>query len=213
MRIVAISDTHAQFDQVVNDLPDGDVLLHAGDITNVGEIKDLWNFAKQIRDIKSKYKDIIVIGGNHDFCLGNAQRLLSEKILFDVGVKYLHDSGIESCNLNFWGSPYQPEFCDWQFNLPRGNALAAKWKLIPENTNVLITHSPPYNILDAVHHQNVGCCDLAMRVKQLKELKLHVFGHIHPEYGQLIDGNTTFVNASLVNNWNQIVNSPIVLDL
>lgn len=213
MRIIAISDTHAQFGKILTKLPSADLLIHSGDITNCGDIEDLEQFVDEINLIKSRYQDIIVIGGNHDICLGDERKSLAEKILFDVGIKYLHDSGIESCGLKIYGSPYQPFFCDWQFNLPRGDALAAKWKLIPDDVNILITHGPPYQIMDEVYCEHVGCYDLAMRVKQLKDLKLHLFGHIHPRYGQEQIGNTLFVNASLVNDYNQIINEPIILDI
>ena len=81
--------------------------------------------------------------------------------------------------VKFWGSPWQPAFYDWAFNVPRGRQLAEMWALIPDDTDVLITHTPPYGILDQVENgELVGCEDLREALLRVKP-KLHVFGHIH----------------------------------
>ncbi|MCL7421771.1 MAG: hypothetical protein M8364_12785 [Methylobacter sp.] len=126
---------------------------------------------------------------------------------------YLEDSGIEIDGVKFWGSPWQPFFCNWAFNLPRGPKLAAVWAKIPEDIDVLITHTPPYGILDKIDDgESVGCEDLSEALKRVKP-KIHVFGHIHESYGVLEQDGTIYVNASLNNGYYHLVNAPIVVDL
>lgn len=125
--------------------------------------------------------------------------------------------------VKFWGSPWQPEFCNWAFNLSRGIKLKEKWDLIPADTNVLITHGPPMGILDNVTKfnghtgeleiQHVGCVDLYNRVMELKSLQLHVFGHLHDGYGKQKINKTIFVNASICTEEYKPTNAPIVVEL
>src|SRR5690606_27797878 len=129
------------------------------------------------------------------------------------GLTYLRDAGVEIDGVRFWGSPWQPEFFDWAFNLPRGEALAARWALVPEDTDVLITHGPPRGILDrTVTGTPVGCDDLRAALDRLAP-RLHVFGHIHEAYGRVEGPRTTFVNASVCDVRYRAVNDPVVVDL
>ncbi len=98
--------------------------------------------------------------------------------------------------VRFYGSPWQPWFYDWAFNLERGPEIRAKWDLIPEGIDVLITHGPPYGIGDLIaRSDNAGCQDLLEVVEKIKP-KVHVFGHIHEDYGITSNGVTTYINAS-----------------
>ena len=106
--------------------------------------------------------------------------------------------------LKIYGSPWQPEFCGWAYNLPRGQALADKWAMIPDDTDILVTHGPPAGILDG----DLGCLNLRRRVDELN-LKLHVFGHIHYSWGVM--GN--YVNASICNDMNIPIHDPIVMEV
>jgi Icc-related predicted phosphoesterase len=173
MKIVAISDTHERHRQV--SLPAGDVLVHAGDITMKGSLAALEDFADWIREQHFKYK--IVIAGNHDFCFENENADAAAKMLADAGVTYLCDSSATFEGIEFWGAPWQPWFHSWAFNLSRGSEIAEKWALIPQTTNVLITHGPPYEIadltFDGVH---AGCEELASRIQDLPKLRAHIFG-------------------------------------
>ncbi len=207
MKIVCISDTHGFHRQLV--IPPCDVLIHAGDISRGrGRLEELIDFGKWLQEVPAQYK--IIVPGNHDFMfekkLAASRQLLNAHVLID-----------QPLNLNgvlFYGSPYQPWFFDWAFNLERGKALAAKWSLIPADTHVLITHSPPLYILDrTLSNDTVGCEDLAARVLQLPALKLHVFGHIHESYGSVVKGKTTFVNASVCNRRYEPVNKPFIYEL
>lgn len=209
MRIVAISDTHEKHGKIT--LPEGDVLVHSGDITGSGSAVALSRFAEWLKIQPFKHK--IIVAGNHDFCF-ERDRFLSEEIINSAGGTYLCNSGIDIDGYYFYGSPYQPWFYDWAFNLPRGEALRKIWAIIPDKTSVLITHSPPYGILDlTMDNEPVGCNELTKKIRELKHLKAHVFGHIHPSYGQLDLNGVKFVNASICNEEYKPVNAPIVFDI
>lgn len=228
MRIVCISDTHSLHKGMegFNPLPEGDILIHSGDCTNVGkdfEIEDFLYWFKNISGFKHKF----FIAGNHDFGFEKYNQtpwindLLSVEKLLHTNVTYLHDSGftIESPEfsrpIKVWGSPWQPEFFNWAFNLPRGgNELREKWDMIPEDTDILITHGPPHGIRDYTEYgkQNVGCELLRLRTDIVKP-KIHVFGHIHSAYGPAYIGGTAFINASICTERYIPSNKPIVLDL
>jgi Icc-related predicted phosphoesterase len=204
MRIVCISDTHARHAGLV--VPDGDVLVHAGDLTRRGSEKDVRAFDDWLRTLPHRHK--VVIAGNHDFCFENRD----DARTWITAAHYLQDSGVTLDGVRFWGSPWQPRFFDWAFNLDRGASLRAKWNLIPAGTDVLITHGPPEGILDrCADGQEVGCADLLDAVRRVRP-KLHVFGHIHEAYGR-VDRGTVFVNASTCNLEYKPVQAPIVVEI
>lgn len=208
MKIVCLSDTHNKLNQIA--VPDGDVLVHAGDATMGGRHREVYEFAHDMAKLPHKTK--IFVAGNHDRGFQD-HPVQYRELLEGAGVIYLEDSGVMIDGLRFWGSPWQPEFCDWAFNLPRGDALAAVWHKIPRSTDVLITHGPPRGILDvAPRGGSVGCDDLLVAVLD-KKPKLHVFGHIHEGYGQLRAGETLFVNASCCTARYEPTNKPIVIEL
>ena len=205
MRLVLLSDTHQMHDRIV--IPDGDILVHAGDFCSYGTVEEARKFADFIQSLPHRHK--VVIAGNHDRCL---------ELELDLGFEifknchYLLDSGVEIEGLHFWGSPWQPWFFDWAFNLQRGPALRAKWDLIPRNTDILVTHGPPRGILDRTFaNEDVGCDDLRAAVERIRP-RLHVFGHIHEGYGEIVVGNTKFINASNCTSWYDPTNLAIVVD-
>ena len=212
LRLVCISDTHLQHGFNV---PDGDILIHAGDMTSIGNFPQLMKFHEWIRRLPHQKK--ICIAGNHDW-LCETDPALARSLLQDV--IYLDNNETVIAGVKFYGSPYQPEFNNWAFNLNRcSNDLKENWDKIPDDVNVLITHGPPMDILDCLpssfEHcgkKKLGCYDLAQRIKQLKQLKLHVFGHIHAGYGELHQEGVRYINASVCNERYQPVNAPIVID-
>jgi len=209
MRIVCISDTHNQHSSMAERLPDGDVLIISGDITMGGTEYELKIFNDYVKTLPHQHK--LLVAGNHDWALQEAD----DPGFFELmeNVTYLEDTGVEIDRVKFWGSPWQPEFYNWAFNLPRGRQLADIWAQIPGDTDVLITHSPPYGILDRIDTgEHVGCEDLETALLRVKP-KLHVFGHIHEDYGILTKNGTTFVNASLCDGRYQPINAPVVIDL
>eukprot|EP00392_Amoebophrya_sp_AT5.2_P007309 g7323.t1 len=117
--------------------------------------------------------------------------------------------------LTIYGSPYQPEFCDWGFNLPRGAPCRQKWDQIPQNTDILVTHGPPLGRGDLTVPAKVraGCLDLLETVADRVRPSLHVFGHIHEGYGASFDGVSVYVNAATCNLAYRPSNPPVVVEL
>ncbi len=210
MRVVCISDTHERHEQVT--LPDGDVLICAGDITANGSLARLEHFARWMQRQPHPHK--ILIAGNHDFCFeGRNDRGAYVMRQHAPDAHYLQDSGVTIAGLRVWGSPWQPRFLDWAFNLDRGPSLAEKWALIPGDTDILITHGPPFGTLDLTpRSERVGCEALAERLERLR-VRLHVFGHIHHGYGVVERGGRISVNASICDERYAPINAPIVVDL
>lgn len=210
MKIVCISDTHNCNEQI--NVPDGDILIHAGDATTVGNFEQIKEFGSWFGSLPHKHK--IFIAGNHDWLFETNNSFA--RTLLDSKITYLQDSAIEIEGLKIYGSPWQPRFFDWAFNLNRGAELAEKWKLIPNDTDILITHGPPNGILDEVERQywteNTGCEELRKRVEIIKP-KLHVFGHIHCGYGMKEEFGVKFVNASTCDEQYLPTQPPIVVEI
>jgi Icc-related predicted phosphoesterase len=206
-RIVLLSDTHNCNEQI--SVPDADILIHAGDATNRGQVDEIIAFNEWFSGLPHKHK--IFVAGNHDWLFETrpkyAQSLLAENII------YLQDSLIEIEGLKIYGSPWQPRFFDWAFNLNRGDEIAEKWKLIPNEVDILITHGPPLGILDETPPGDfAGCEELRKRVEEIRP-QLHVFGHIHFGYGTEEKFGVRFVNASNCDEDYLPTNLPIVVDL
>jgi len=191
-------------------LPKGDVLIHAGDLSYRGEKLEIADFLAWFQKQPFRYK--IFIAGNHDFFLEKASRKEIDQLIPE-GVIYLNDSSTVIDGINVWGSPVTPKFFNWAFNCNRGEAIRKHWDLIPADINLLITHGPPFGILDqAATEQHVGCKDLLNKVKEIKP-KVHVFGHIHESYGTTKNFGMQFINASLVNETYELINRPIIFSL
>jgi Icc-related predicted phosphoesterase len=213
MKIVCLSDTHNCNEQIA--VPDGDLLIHAGDATINGTQYEVEQFLQWFSALPHRFK--IFVAGNHDRLYETNNRL-ARLLTANYGIKYLQDSAFGFEGLKIYGSPWQPRFFDWAFNLQRGAELAAKWRLIPDDTDILITHGPPHGILDEVPRQfwteNTGCEELIGRVEELSRnnLKLHIFGHIHCGYGRTERFGVEFVNASNCDEAYEPNNPPLVVE-
>ena len=205
IRIVAISDTHGLHRHL--QIPAGDILVHAGDITGRGQIAHVVDFNDWLGDLPHRHK--VVIAGNHDFCF---ERQSTEMVTLLTNCIYLFDEAITLDGLIFYGSPWQPWFHDWAFNLDRGAELRAKWEQIPAKTDVLITHGPPVGHGDLTSEGELaGCVDLLDVVVEKRPF-LHIFGHIHEGYGVTHNEHTTFINASSCTLQYKPIQPPIVFD-
>ena len=213
-RIVCLSDTHTCNEQI--SVPDGDILIHSGDATVNGTIPEVMEFNSWIEALPHRHK--VFVAGNHDwlFMMDNP----SARRLMNPTITYLQDSLTVIEGLKIYGSPWQPRFFDWAFNLNRGAEIAEKWKLIPDDIDILITHGPPNGILDLVPRkgwdENTGCEELRKRVEEIAKLgrlKLHIFGHIHCGYGVHEEFGVRFVNASNCDESYEPSQPPIVIDL
>lgn len=203
MRIVMFSDTHGHFDI---EIPDGDVLIFAGDLGRTGTILELAEFNKKLGDLPHKHK--IVIAGNHDFMF-DEHKDLSKNLL--TNAVYLEHQSYQIDDIKIFASPYHPKI--WgKFELER-EELYPLWDMIPNDTEILITHGPPYGIRDRSvrGHKSVGDKALKDATNRVRP-EAHIFGHIHEGYGHSQFMNTHFFNVSICNEKDEPVNKPIVWD-
>ena len=195
MKILHISDTHGKH-HLLKDLPPADIIVHSGDVSEDGTDCEVLSFLEWFCNLEYPYK--IFVAGNHDLCLDGEQIEGLPDNCF-----YLCNSGVEIGDVNFFGIPY---FLSNELNGDTAQLMAK----IPQNTDVLITHRPPYGILDFDKGYNFGCVDLRQAIPKISP-KYHLFGHVHAGYGIEKLQHTTFVNASLVRK-NKIVNKPFLLE-
>ena len=201
-----LSDTHTQHENVK--LPKGDILIHAGDleIRNEKELKDIISWFESL-----DFKYVIWCAGNHDF---HMEYLYKNNIKPKIpkNIHYLCNDSIEIEGIKIWGSPFSPIFYDWAF-MGNIDELREIWNTIPSDTDIVITHCPVFGINDQVKNGfiSVGCPALRDKLKEIKP-KYHICGHIHEAYGVYKDEYTTYINASLLDEYYAMVNNPIVID-
>lgn len=214
MKIVLIADTHGKHKDIK--VPDGDLIICAGDITMLGKKEEINNFLQWYKELPHKYK--VFIPGNHDFGFERHTSWCKENI--PENVIYLNDMGTTIEGIKIWGSPITPWFNDWAFNRYRGLNIQQHWRLIPEDTNILITHGPVYGYADELdpnhchigEDPHVGCKDLLDYVEKIKP-RLFVCGHIHCNGGVIkSNGDTLFVNAASVSEDYYLHADPIVIE-
>ena len=218
MRITFISDTHSKHKQITSSLPGGDLIVHAGDMSSQGYKHEIQEFLKWYNNLDN-YTNKIFIAGNHDWGFQNNNEKIMEIVNSYKDIDYLQDDMLmigEDYDkmIKIWGSPWQPEFYNWAFNLPRmGWELEVKWNDIPMNTDILITHGPAWGHLDTIkgHSVPLGCELLAERIKTVKP-KIHVFGHIHTGYGYKFDGDTHHINAAVLDERYAFTQKPMTVD-
>lgn len=208
MKLIFISDTHSKHDFVK--VPDGDIVFHAGDFSGRGLPGETQVFLDWFSGLPHRHK--VLIAGNHDFIAERQSALFRE--MLPRNIVYLEDSGCEIEGIRIWGSPIQPWFFDWAFNRQRGAEIRRHWEMIPEDTDILLTHGPPYGILDVVARDGrpVGCRDLLKRCRELNALKINAFGHIHEGQGSEFVAGTLFLNVSVLDENYTLKNRPTVVE-
>ncbi len=208
MRFVTISDTHRKHRRI-QDLPPGDVIIHAGDITSRGTEQETNDFLEWFSGLDYTHK--IFIAGNHDFLLEETAPEDLDKLI-PANVTYLNDSATEINGVKIWGSPVTPWYHDWAFNRHRGAAIARHWQKIPGDTDIIVAHGPVHGILDYTSSGiYAGCEELRKRVEEVRPAYF-ISGHIHEQYGWEQQGETIFINASVLNELYAVKNRPIVFD-
>lgn len=235
MKVVLISDSHGRHDNIYVMKPedslsnietlyhvsgmlynhmssvylphDADMIIHGGDMSMMGEEHEVEKFLRWYSNLPYKYK--ILIAGNHDYLFERKRGIAREMLERYPNIIYLESSEVIIEGIKIYGEPRQPWFHSWAFNVERGEAIKRYWDAIPDDVDILVTHGPPYDILDmTARGACVGCVDLRNRIKELKNLKLCIFGHIHEHAGyEFIDG-VHFVNASVLNLRYQLQNRP-----
>lgn len=226
VRFVCISDTHGLHQELTWRLPEGDVLLHAGDFSMSGGLDEVQDFARWLRSLP--YRRKVVIAGNHDLSLdgdytgnrspgGEEVRQVRKAFLEACGtdVNYLEDQECEVDGIRIYGTPHQPEFGDWAFNVPRGQHLLEKWSAIPAGVQILLVHGPAlgHGDLCVPSGHRAGCLDLLTDVQGRIKPEFLVCGHVHESAGVTFDGTTHFLNASSVNEEYEVVHPPLVFDV
>jgi len=218
MKITFISDTHTRQGLIpMEDLPGGDLLIHAGDIMNSGYNRnDIWDFLHWY-DLIPGYDKKVFIAGNHDRMFENHPEDVKEWLSKFPNIVYLQDESYEIYDLEtdksikIYGSPWQPEFYSWAFNLPKnGIEIAGKWEGIPDDTDILITHGPSWGAVDTVAGRpwdNLGCELLSERIQRFRP-KIHVCGHIHSGYGIETIDNIHYINASVLDERYEYTQKP-----
>jgi Icc-related predicted phosphoesterase len=205
LTIVAISDTHDLHREI--EVPDGDLLIHAGDFTLFSRsARMLLDFNDWLGELPHPFR--VVTPGNHDFAVEDPERrtLISNATL-------LVNESVEVLGLKIWGSPMTPLY-GGAFGRSSEMERAKVYSRIPIDTDILVTHGPPFGILDcapgADHH--AGCHRLLEAVHRVTPM-LHVFGHVHGGYGTLSTLGTLFVNAALPDAGFEMSNPPLSIKL
>lgn len=185
MKILQISDTHNRHRQLTN-LPEADVIVHCGDFADNGTEEEVLDFLNWYIDLPYKYK--IFVTGNHDLCLWDAKDIedLPENVFF------LQDRGVTIEGVKFFGIAYNHSEC-----------------LIPEGTDIVITHEPPIMILDESAGIHWGDVPLFKRIMEVRP-RYHLFGHAHESCGTLKQDDIIFSNGAILDDFYYISHQPKV---
>jgi len=213
MKVVALSDMHGHLPKIPKD---ADLVLIAGDICPGMPAKLQTHWLRTVLKtwLKKIESPVFACAGNHDWPFYGLEypNLKKEVQEMDLPWTYLEDSGAEFEGLKIWGTPWQREFYDWAFNL-KEEELPEKWALIPDDTDILISHSPPKGFGDAtLRGEAVGSFALLDKINDIKP-KLSVFGHIHPGRGQWDFNGTILANVTVVNEQYEMVYEPMEIEI
>lgn len=205
MRIVCISDTHNKYHVLTDKLPNGDILIHAGDLVTHGTVEEIQQFILWFQELPYQYK--IFVGGNHDGALEHQRA----QITIPDNIIYLENSATIINNTKIWGSPVSPPYRSFGF-MWSDERRCELYKTIPSDCQILINHSPPFGTLDKVTEgSHVGCQFLAEHIARVKP-KIVICGHIHEAYGYIVKDNILYINPSLMTRKYEPINQAIVID-
>jgi len=186
MKILHLSDTHGLHHQI-NSLTEADVIIHSGDISHNGAESEVLDFLNWYIELPYKHK--IFITGNHDLCLWDAEGIED----LPSNVYFLQDNSIEIDGIHFFGLGYNHSET-----------------LVPDDTDIVITHEPPVMILDKSAGTHWGNAPLRNRIVEIKP-RYHLFGHAHDGYGIVKQDGIVFSNAALLDDMNRLVRKPRLL--
>ena len=227
LKVTFISDTHCKHNRMPV-LPGGDILIFSGDAMSSGYYPaELDGFLEWIQKQDYRYK--VCIAGNHDRYCETLPSYMTKDVFeryYEQGVRYLHNECIDIEGLKIYGTPYQPYFCNWAFNISDSEELYNIYKLIPKDIDILITHTPPFDILDKSHlsrpqfgmtgEEPLGSKELKQVLDELGEHapRYHAFGHIHGDGGKtVVTDRTIYINGSVCDEAYKPANEPITLDI
>jgi Icc-related predicted phosphoesterase len=225
MKIVCLSDTHNNHGEI-DFLPEGDVLIHTGDFTNTGKYNEVLSFVDWFCKLNFRYK--ILVAGNHEITLDepfyethwkkfhkkkqNPKKI--KELITSSDIIYLENTSVTIEGIKFYGSPYTlAGNVLWAFPILGDGDAVNKWDYIPQDTDILLTHSPPEGYLDHYNGKHYGCDILLAYVIDKIKPKFHIFGHIHNQNGCIETENTIFVNAGIVDGDHKVINEPFLFEL
>ncbi|KAL7677685.1 hypothetical protein ACOME3_003924 [Neoechinorhynchus agilis] len=239
LSFVCISDTHNHHESLRKDIPAGDILLVAGDLSNVGDYYAINQFNDFLASLPHSLK--IVISGNHDLLFDpnrseelarqykKSKRSFNQLKQLNMSIRdlltncVLLDDSIQTevkkreprfailNNIHVYGSSWVPDLQEWAYYAD-SITIKQKWMMIPTECDILLTHTPPRGVLDRLHDgRQVGCPSLMERVNQIKP-SYHVFGHVHESHGILRKDKSVFINASMCDEHNQPAHKAIVFE-
>ena len=214
-----MSDSHGSHLELK--VPDGDILVHCGDLCSHGGMADTIHFLNWFNTHPHRHK--VFIAGNHDWIFEKDPGLMETVLKGYPDLIYLNDTSATIEGLKFHGSPVSPRFFNWAFNRDRGEDIKRHWDMIPQGIDVLITHGPAYGFCDEAYRvgynitEKVGCQDLLDAIKRVKP-SAHLSGHIHYSYGVSClthdDGTKTMLyNCSVLNEDYVVTNQPWIINL
>jgi 3',5'-cyclic AMP phosphodiesterase CpdA len=212
INVVAISDTHNQHGKIK--LPQGDLLVHAGDFSNEGSYKETVDFLDWFSRKSADFKHGgVFISGNHDSLDEENPAMMKSLVQDRKHIQYLNNSGLVIADRVIWGSPTTPKFGGWSYMPPLAERIR-HWSLIPQETDLLIVHGPAHQMLDLCDDgRRVGCPHLLSAILS-RIVKKMVCGHIHYSHGKTSFEHTDYYNAAQLNEAYQVAHPPLqfVLD-
>jgi predicted phosphodiesterase len=229
LRLLCLSDTHSYHGSIPSDkLYPADLVIHGGDFSLLGNPVDVDSFKQWVHSFPTP---AVVVAGNCDltFDLTNLDHFkpridahchpavpvetIKPNFLADLqNIVYLEDSEATVLGLKIWGSPYSPEFNDWGFPI-RAAEAEAKWSAIPDGVDIVIAHTPPKDVTDAVESGfHAGCPELRKAIERTNPALL-ICGHIHEAHGVGNIGETLVVNVSILGSDFKPKNLPTYVDL
>lgn len=211
MKLVMISDTHCMHRDIVQ-MPLGDVLVHAGDMVSMREVGAYLDMVEWLNELG--YEHNVIIPGNHDLIFEEDEEFGRELFAKAKNTHLLINEEVVIEGFKFYGAPQTPRFCDWGFNVERGQ-LHRYWDDIPEDTDVLVTHGPLSGYGDQ-NDRGIYCgCEELLEAVQRVQPKIHVCGHIHEGHGihQVVGIPTVSVNASTCTARYKPTNQPLTINI
>lgn len=200
IKIVAISDTHGKWNKLK--IPECDILISAGDYSFNGEPHMVKDFHRWLNKQDAGY--IISVQGNHETWVEkNWNEAKAIAVEACPAVHFIDEGLVEVEGIKIWCSAITPWFHNWAWNRHRGEEIKRHWSVIPDDTDILVTHGPADGILDQIlfidgtPKERVGCTDLLNRIKELKNLQVHICGHIHSGHGQEHKYGVSYYNVSI----------------
>ena len=208
MRVLCLSDTHSYHKDLEVPKKGYTCAVHTGDWSNRGSELETDDFLVWFSELPCKHK--ILVAGNHDWYAYSHNNHLKTKCAL-LGITYLQDEEVVINGIKFYGTPWVNKFYDWAF-MKYESDLTKVYNKIPDDTNVLLTHGPALYILDEVPRGHVGSAALAERIKELKDLEVHMCGHIHESWGDIKTDGYRALNNAVLGAWNHL-RTPRVINI